>query len=111
MEETPIDPISSIILVGKNAVDNWKILSEADQTDTIFHLDSLPSPYVIVKKPMDELEKADIIAAAVTCKSKSKFKSIPKVTIMWTSVNNVTKGKVTGEFCIKASSKVKTITI
>ena len=101
----------NLMTIGRSAEDNWKILSEADQTDTIFHLEGFPSPYVIVKKPFDQLEKADVVAAAIACKSKSKYKSISKVSVLWTSVSNVTKGKVTGEFYIKSNKKVKTITL
>lgn len=100
-----------IMIIGRSATDNWKILSEASQNDTIFHLDGFPSPYVIVKKPANELEKGEIIAAAIACKSKSKYKSIKKVSVLWTPVGNVTKGKVTGEFIIKSNKQVKLIVI
>tara|TARA_B110000208_G_scaffold191711_2_gene259722 strand:- start:3157 stop:3312 length:156 start_codon:yes stop_codon:yes gene_type:complete len=35
--------------IGENAKDNWDILSNAEQTDIWFHLNTLTSPYVILK--------------------------------------------------------------
>lgn len=111
MSKLNVNDMNDLIIIGHSATDNWKILSEASQNDTIFHLDGFPSPYVIIKKSMNELEKKEIITAALACKSKSKYKSINKVSILWTPVSNVTKGKVTGEFIIKSNKQVKTIVI
>ena len=36
---TQPEPDNAMYRVGKNAIDNWKIYKESNQTDTIFHLD------------------------------------------------------------------------
>ena len=36
------------LTIGKNKVDNWKILDDAHENDYWFHLENMPSAHVIV---------------------------------------------------------------
>lgn len=93
---------------GANAIDNWKLLSEANQNDTLFHLYSLPSCYVIIECPMSLLSKQDIDQCATICISKSKYKHC-KPRVFYTEINNLQKGKNVGEIIIKSNHKIKII--
>lgn len=98
-------------IVGKNAIDNWKIYREAKQIDTIFHLEKFTSPYVIVNFPMNELTKEHIYMAANLCKDNSKYKNVPKLGILYTSISNTKLGNKVGSFVIINRHKIKTIMI
>lgn len=91
------------MICGKNAEDNWKILTDADQNDLWFHLEHFTSPYVILK--VDEGSSIllnDLINdAALLCKSKSKHKNGRNISVIYTKVKNVKKGDVIGEVDIK----------
>ena len=96
-------------LIGKNAEINWQIYKASDGLDTIFHLDKFPSPYVILNIPIELLTKEQINAAALLCKSKSKYKNITNIGIMYTPISNTNLGIRTGEFIIKSNRKKKII--
>ena len=98
-------------LVGKNAVDNWKIYKESSQTDTIFHLDKFSSPYIIVNVPITDLTNEQIYTAANLCKSKTKYKNIPNLGVMYTSISNTTLGTNVGAFHITSNRKVKVVNV
>jgi len=88
-------------VIGQNQQDNWDILSQAKQNEWFFHLDKLPSCYVIVKT--DELTTALINHAAFLCKENSKFNMTVK--IIYTQVKNVSKGTKIGQAIIKGKTK------
>ena len=99
------------IIVGKNAIDNWKILDEANIYDTWFHLDKFSSAYVIVNQYIDDMDKETIYKAANLCKEKSKYKNMRNVSIIYTFVKNLKKGSEIGEVIIKSRKKCKKIII
>jgi len=102
--------------LGTNAQDNWNILQNAQQNWIWFHLDNVPSPYVILTASLKELKgskyqknwKNYIINGGVICKENSKYKN-NKMSIIWTEVKNVKKGSQLGEAIIKR--KVQKITL
>ncbi len=98
-------------LLGKNADSNWSIHKASEPSDTIFHVNKLSSPYVIVNVPIDKLTKEQISAAAILCKSKSKHKSCPALEILYTPISNTYLGDVPGLFIIKSESKKKLIRV
>ena len=100
-----IMPSDINLLVGKNAPNNWEIYKLSNQTDTIFHLDKFPSPYVIINKPMAELSTELIQFAATVCKSKSKYKNVPNVGVLYTPIYNTTMGDKIGSFVIISNRK------
>jgi predicted ribosome quality control (RQC) complex YloA/Tae2 family protein len=100
-----------VYTVGKNAEDNWKIYRESSQTYTIFHLDKFSSAYVIVNVPMEELTNQQIYTAADLCKSRSKYKNIPNLGVMYTSISNTHLGDKPGAFIVNSNRKVKLVVI
>jgi hypothetical protein len=98
-------------LLGKNAESNWSIYKVSSPNDTIFHVDKLSSPYVIVNIPMDKLTKEQIYAAAILCKSKSKHKSCHNLEILYTPISNTYLGDKVGLFIIKSENKKKIIKV
>ena len=98
-------------LLGKNAESNWNIYKASEQTDTIFHVDKLSSPYVIVNVPVDDLSREQISAAAILCKSKSKHRLHHDLEILYTPISNTYLGDKLGMFIIKNNNKKKIIKI
>ena len=78
-------PITHII--GKNAADNFKILSEADGDDYFFHLASFPSCFVILKASY--VDTANIETAASACKGSTKFRNVPNLYVDYCACANV----------------------
>lgn len=93
------------LLVGKNASNNWEIYKLSNQTDTIFHLDKFPSPYVIINKPIAELSTELIQFAATICKSKTKYKNVPNIGVLYTPISNTTIGDKVGSFVVVSNRK------
>lgn len=91
--------------VGKNAGDNWLIYKNSSQMDTVFHLDKYSSPYVIVNQSIDQLTKNQILTAAVLCKSKSKYKNLKNISVLYTPIANTKLGNKEGSFIIKNNKK------
>lgn len=108
---------SFIIQVGQNAKENWELIDYADAFDLWFHLDNVPSGHVIIKEILSKkipLGAMDdffgypyelINMACQHCKSQSKYKN-SKATIVYTTVNNVKKGKDIGSVFIKNSKYI-----
>ena len=102
--------------LGTDANDNWTILHNACQNWLWFHLDNVPSPYVILTESLQELKsdkyskswKNYIIKAGLICKENSKYKN-GKINIIWTEVKNVKQGSKPGEAIIKG--KIRKIRI
>ena len=99
------------ILLGKNAETNWQIYKASSQTDCIFHLDKLSSPYVIVNIPADMLTTEQIYIIGSICKSKSKHKNVPNISVMYTPISNTMLGNNVGEFIITSNRKKNTVII
>ena len=106
-----------IIRVGQNAKENWYLIDRADDFDLWFHLDDLPSGHVVIKEILNKkvisTSKDDffdypyelINIASQYCKAQSKYKN-SKVTIIYTTINNVKKGKDIGSVFIKKSKYI-----
>lgn len=98
-----------MIKFGKNKTENWKIFDEANQTDTLFHLEHFPSCYVIINKSINELLINEINECALLCKNRSKYKMFVKV--FYTSISNLEKGDKEGMLIIQSNRKVKYICV
>lgn len=96
--------------VGKNAHNNWELLSIAHQNHTLFHLEKFSSPYVIVDQSIDKLYEEEIEQACFLCWTNSKMKKVSTVKIFYTPVSNVYKGSDIGSIIIKSNKKKKIIT-
>jgi predicted ribosome quality control (RQC) complex YloA/Tae2 family protein len=115
--------INVIFKIGKNAVNNFEIIDEADPHDMWFHLkdvsschvvaslknirytiydDELPNYYDIDFDTLDKKEKQQIIKqGAMLCKQYSKLKSVKNVEVIYTKIENLEKTDVPGSVLTK----------
>lgn len=102
---------NTLFLVGTSASTNWDMYRHCMQTDTIFHLNKFSSPYVIVNLPINQLSNEQILAAAIICKRKSKYKNVPNVGVIYTPISNTVLGNEIGSFVIRNNHKKKLIIV
>ena len=99
--------------VGQSAKENWEILDQAktNNPDYIwFHLNSFPSPYVIMCATMCELENDCTLYlqyGAALCKDHSKYKNFRDLKILYHPIKKITKTSKIGE--VTLTGKRKTI--
>lgn len=95
-------------IVGKNAQENWQMLSESNNQDYFFHLTSLPSCYVILKVDEKEVSISDRVLShcARICLENTKYRYMRNVSVDYTRVSNVYKGDSVGEVMYKSRKKV-----
>ncbi|ARF09210.1 protein of unknown function DUF814 [Catovirus CTV1] len=98
------------IYMGENAKDNWDIIDMSSQNDIWFHLESHPSPHVMLKLPnnIKNISKQTIMFCAAICKQNSKLANSSKISVIYTERKNITKGKNVGSVFTK---KVNSVTI
>lgn len=82
-------------IVGENAHDNWKILSNAKQNDLFFHLSKFSSCYVIAKCENPIIEEIRDIARI--CRDHTKYKFMHHISVDYTLCKNVVKSENVGE--------------
>jgi predicted ribosome quality control (RQC) complex YloA/Tae2 family protein len=93
------------IIIGKNAIDNWRIIREADGDDMWIHAKDMPSAHVIIKEHLmkgivNTLYPEEILRiAGEYCKTYSNIQK--KIKIDYTLVKNVTIGKMAGQVSLK----------
>jgi predicted ribosome quality control (RQC) complex YloA/Tae2 family protein len=102
--------------VGQNAKENWQLIEIAEPFDLWFHLDDKSSGHVIIKEIFNGNKNMCrdskyfgypyeiIIKGAEYCKSQSKYK-MSKVTIVYTTIENIKKGKDVGSVIIRKYSQ------
>lgn len=91
------------IVCGKNAHDNWKIIEESDDDHTWLHLNSFPSPHVIIRDSNPSVEQ--IMEAAKICKDQSKYSNIKNIKVVYTKIDNLVFGNEVG--CVEFKSRRK----
>ena len=99
--------------VGQSAKENWALLdnAKAENDNYIwFHLNSLPSPYVIMWSSISDLDNKSVkellIYGATLCKENSKYKNYKCLKIIYTIVKKLTKTDIEGEVDITGKIKV-----
>ena len=97
-----------IIYIGRNACENWEILSIAQQNHLLFHLSHFPSPYVLLY-PLKKLKETPIRLCAEMCKKYSKHSTARKVSVDYSPCSNIKRGKTIGEYYYKNNKKVSII--
>ena len=85
---------ASYIVVGSDAQENWDIIRDSEPGHVWFHLNSFPSPHVIIRT--DTPSKEDIGYAARLCKSKSKYRNIRNIKVVYTRIHNLELGDKVG---------------
>lgn len=94
------------IKVGKDAYNNWSLIDESKQNDIWFHVEDHPSAHVVISvPPKSQISKQTIIHAASLCKLNSKLSNNNKVTIIYTQIKNISKGKAIGSIVLKKKCK------
>jgi len=96
------DPVC-ILVCGKDAQDNWDIIRDSDPSHTWVHLKSFPSPHVIIRKP--DASPSEILDAAAMCKSRSRYKNINNIKVVYTKVDNIVLGDDIGSVVFKSNRK------
>jgi predicted ribosome quality control (RQC) complex YloA/Tae2 family protein len=91
---------------GKSAAMNWQLYRESAPEDTLFHLDELSSPYVIIEKSMKDLTPEEITMCARQCWEYSAHTHLRRVRVMYTPISNTRLGKEKGSFFILNLSDV-----
>lgn len=94
--------------VGRNAKENWDLLNRAEPDDIWVHLAGCPSPYVIIVSNT-RIKMDDILYGCALCKTYSCKRDYNKITVNYTEIRNVKKGKVVGEAILDVSPSVITI--
>lgn len=92
---------------GENAIDNFELLDKFNSyPDYVWlHLNSFSSGYIIIEIEKKELLKRvdyqDILNyAANLCKQYTKYKNVPNIKIMWTTISKVIKTEKVGQVII-----------
>ena len=110
-----------VFKVGSNAKENWELLEYATEINpnwVWFHLEGVPSPYVIMESSVAVLlqKKRELKAfpplshfkhfGGNLCRQFSKYSGIHRLQIIWTEVNNVSRGRTTGEAVIGNNHRI-----
>ena len=91
------------IVVGTNEQNNWDIIEESLPEHLWFHLNSFPSPHVIIRS--SDPDKSTIMEAARICKEKSKYSHIRSIKVVYTTISNINLSDKVG--CVDIVSKRK----
>ncbi len=96
-----IGNIKYTIKIGQNAKENWTLIDNSEPFDLWFHVDKYPSSHVIISQDlstnMDIFYPNQIIYLAGNyCKTYSKQKNSSKTKIVYSQIQNLTKGKEVG---------------
>jgi len=85
--------------LGKNAIENFKLIDDADPDDWWFHLDEHPSGHCIIDSNVIN-DKMKIFAGNLV-KENSKLKNNKNVKIVFTQIKNLVKMKEVGSVLLK----------
>jgi predicted ribosome quality control (RQC) complex YloA/Tae2 family protein len=91
------------VLIGRNAQDNWDIISISNHDDLWFHIESNPSCHVILKTEERDIPKKVIYLCAQMCKENSKFKGCRSVAVIYSKIRDIRKGGKVGEVIVRNS--------
>ena len=89
--------------IGKNAAENWEIFDQACPEDIWVHLNSFPSPHVIVSE--EDVCDDSIRKAADACKLHSKFKNLKNIKAVYCRVKYLQKGAEVGVILLPSKRK------
>lgn len=102
-----------IFFIGQNAKENWDILDNSlkiNEDFIWFHLNSFPSPYIIMHSTINDINKDDLqdilYYAANLCKDNSKYKNLKDLKICYTSLKKLKKTTKIGEIIIKGKKNI-----
>jgi predicted ribosome quality control (RQC) complex YloA/Tae2 family protein len=103
------------ILIGKNRQENWELIDNANPADVWFHIADFPSCHVfLINKAnarLGEIDRQILKRCACLCKSNTSSKNAKKIDILYTSVENIHKGKEVGSVILHLNQSIKKITL
>ncbi len=86
------------IKIGESALDNDQIISSSEQNDYWFHINKLPSPHIVISNnPEFPINQEMIKYCANLVKSNSKFKRVPNIKVIYTTIKNIKKTDEVGK--------------
>ena len=94
------------IRIGRNAKENWELIDDSESFDLWIHLDSYPSPHVVISQDItkhpDLFYPNEILSlGSYYCKLYSKFKANDsKIKVVYTQIENLKKGIQPGSVII-----------
>lgn len=101
------------IRLGQFDSENTSLVSKSTNNDIWFHLQSGPSPHLILSNNEDikRIKKEVIIYCAELVKSHSKMKNMKNIYVIFTKVSNIKLTNKPGEIEIISNHKIKRIKI
>ena len=105
MKTTTVGEIT--VVRGENASENWAMIGASEGSWLWLHLNSFPSPHVIVQHCDPPAEV--LAAAAEMCKEGSKYKRLRNLKVCYTKVSNLQKGYSVGSVEYRSNRQVKTL--
>ena len=102
------DNVTYVAKIGKNAQENWDLISDSSQNDIWFHLDNFSSPHVVLTVPSEikKIPKQLITWCAVLCKIHSKYNAIKKVPVIYTEIKHVKKADKVGAVTTEKTKRI-----
>ena len=112
LEEIDFESLKYTILIGKNKIENFKIIDDSNLNDIWFHVDGEPSCHVILKNIYNEklrdIPKQVIKRCAYLCKINSKARTKNNCVVIYTQLENVIKTNKIGTVAV---DKYKTVMV
>lgn len=90
---------------GESATENWALIDAAEGSWVWLHLDSFPSPHVVVESASPSAQV--VAAAAEFCRGGSKYRRLGDLKVCYTTVSNLVKGDAPGSVEYRSRRKVK----
>ena len=95
-----------VFQVGSNAQDNFAIIDKSNNHDLWFHIENESSCHVICSMPKEATYvkkqiRYIIKQGALICKQYSRFKSMPKIDVVYTTIANITKTDTIGRVIVE----------
>lgn len=99
--------------IGQTAKENWELLETLQQENSSyiwFHLNSFPSPYVIMKSDLMEISEQShsdyLIYGATLCRDNTKYRNLKDLKICYTRLKKLKRGSKVGEVIIKGKTSI-----
>ena len=99
--------------IGQTAKENWELLDTLQQenSDYIwFHLNSFPSPYIIMKTDLQLISEQShsdyLIYGATLCRDNTKYRNLKDLKVCYTRLKKLKKGNKVGEVIIKGKTGI-----
>jgi len=87
--------------IGQNAHDNFSVIESAEPIDLWFHIEDQSSCHVVATIPPSiEFDKKQLMyiikQGAILCKQHSRYKSQKKVSVIYTTIQNISLTNIPG---------------